>query len=113
VYAIGFSVDYSALASLGSFFGEGSSVNCTATPLGAPSTFNHDSGSSTLSAGIIHLTGFTTPAELARCEFKTKLPFLPDPATLESDFIVTVTEASGAGLVPIVPLPTITTTSSP
>ena len=111
VHAIGFSVDYSALASLGGFFGEGSSVNCTATPLGAESAFNHDSSSSTLSAGIIHVTGFTTPAELASCEFRTTLPFLPDPATLESDFILTVTEASGPGLVPIVPLPSVDITA--
>jgi hypothetical protein len=111
VHAIGFSVDYSALASLGGFFGEGSSVNCTATPLGAESAFNHDSSSSTLNAGIIHVTGFTTPAELASCEFRTTLPFLPDPATLESDFILTVTEASGPGLVPIVPLPSVDITA--
>ena len=111
VHAIGFSVDYSALASLGGFFGDGSSVNCTATPLGAESAFNNDSSSSTLSAGIIHVTGFNTPAELASCEFRTTLPFLPDPATLESDFILTVTEASGPGLVPIVPLPSVDITA--
>ena|GEM_PF-6620353 len=111
VHAIGFSVDYSALASLGGFFGEGSSVNCTATPLGAQSAFNHDSANSMLTAGIIHVTGFTTPAELASCEFRTTLPFLPDPATLESDFVLTVTEASGPGLVPIVPLPSVDITA--
>ncbi len=111
VHAIGFSVDYSALASLGGFFGEGSSVNCTATPLGAQSAFNHDSANSMLTAGIIHVTGFTTPAELASCEFRTTLPFDPDPATLESDFVMTVTEASGPGLVPIVPLPSVDITA--
>ena len=111
VHAIDFSVDYSALASLGGFFGEGLSVNCTATPAGALSAFNHDSSSSTLNAGIIHVTGFTTPAELARCEFRTTLPFHPDPATLESDFIVTVTEASGPGLSPISPLPSVDITA--
>ncbi len=111
VHAIDFSVDYSALASLGGFFGEGSSVNCTATPAGALSAFNHDSANSMLTGGIIHVTGFTTPAELARCEFRTTLPFLADPATLESDFIVTVTEASGPALDPIVPLPSVDITA--
>ncbi|MFQ5478088.1 MAG: hypothetical protein ACE5E4_05685 [Candidatus Binatia bacterium] len=99
--AIGFTVDYSALASLGAFDGQADQVNCTDLTVGSIAAFNHVSASSTLIVGFNNVTGIVGPTDLFSCEFIPFEPFTGDPATLASSFVISGIEAANAAGDPI------------
>lgn len=92
-----FDVDYSDAP--GSFAGTGGDVECASLISGALASFNDKEDQDTLTAGIISLSGFTGPVNVADCTFTASVPVTP------ADFTVTVTEASDPDLNPVTPTP--------
>jgi len=89
----------------GGWLGAGGRVVCTTAVPIALATFN-DRGGAWLSAALVDLEGFPTPADVATCIFKTRVPLLPE------DFAVEVIDASGPDVdLPLDPFPAMAVTS--
>jgi hypothetical protein len=82
----------------GQFAGEGDQVDCTDLTTSL-ATFNDRDAQRTLSAGLISLTGFSTPADVVVCTFAgaPSSMTLPQP----DDFVVTVVDATDPQLAPV------------
>ena len=93
--ALQFNTDYSGAG--GDFVGSAGTVECT-SPLstaGAIVTFNDDEAASTLRTGVISLSGFAAPADVAICNFA---PTGADPTA--GSFAITVVDATAPDLSP-------------
>jgi hypothetical protein len=90
-------VDYNGAP--GEFAGSGSAVQCQNKVLTAFGSMQDREGDRTVTTALISLAGFSGPRLLTRCTF------LADDYPLESDFTITVSDASSPTLVPILPLP--------
>jgi hypothetical protein len=82
----------------GEFEGSADQVVC-ADQTGSLSSFNDNDANRTLSAGFISIAGFTTPADIVRCNFNTPNGDLTDPVA--GDFTLTVVDATDPQLNPV------------
>jgi cysteine-rich repeat protein len=86
----------------GEFSGEGGDVACTNLRPGALFSFNDLDDERRLLGGLISLSSFATPADIARCVFVPIEPDLP----IKGDFSVKVRAATDSDLEFIEPVPT-------
>jgi hypothetical protein len=83
----------------GEFLGTGGNVECASLIQGALAAFNDVEDQQSLDSGIISLTGFTGPVNVAECTFTA------NSTPEEADFAITVIEASDPDLNTVEPLP--------
>jgi hypothetical protein len=95
-----YDVDYSGAA--GGFVGADSTVSCSAIVAGFPA-FNDIEAESKLSTAIITLSAFSTPTNVARCEFAVD----GSTAPMAGDFAITVTDAADGSASTLDPLPSV------
>ena len=100
--ALQIEVDYAAAG--GGFVGSAGAVSCSTALAGSGvlASFGDVDADSQLNFAAIAGGGLAGPVTLATCTFAASGPE-PSP----NDFVVTVVEATALGLVPIVPLPTV------
>jgi len=95
--ALQWDTDYSDAPGL--FPGSGGNVECASLVEGAVPAFNDVDGEELLRSGLITLTGINGPTNVAQCTMKaTNTP-------QQSDFVITVTEASDTDLEEVIPTP--------
>ncbi len=101
--ALQFSVDYSSapgvIVGSGATPNQGGTVECAALVPSSVTSFNDTDATSNLTVGIIHLTGFTGPTDLAECTMRAQIDPVP------ADFSISVTDAADVNLVQLVPVP--------
>ncbi len=91
VAGLTFDVDYAAAA--GDFTGSDAAVSCAPNPgLGALGAFNDNDAARTMRIGLLAVSDFAGPADLATCDF------VGLPAPVVGDFTVTLVESFAADL---------------